>query len=460
MREERGKSQGVCVCGAVGGVNRMEVVSTEHVKEVANELFPDNQAEGVLSLVASEVELQMRQVVQDAAKFMRRARRQRMTTQDIDLALKHRTLPAVHGYTWSDPSTYKMFQNRNVFFLEEEDVDLKKLQESNEKLFLPTRIPLKPTFGIHWLAVDGIQPTIKENPHIHGSTAQDTTLAVKRSKASAEVARDQLSRELQIYFEKVVHAVEDSALGNVAAQRSLFTSVSQDPGLQQLMRYLSKFVHETVTNNTRNLRLLWSVMRLTRSILVNPNLDKELYLHQLMPAILTCIVHKELCSNYFQDHWSLRRFAAELLPIIVYSKCGQKYEMVKARVIKTLQDALVQNDRPMTTQYGAIVGITAMGPLTVQVILLPIMRKSLLRYGKLVEASTNEGKRFEAQQCIGALQTSFGKYTKSWKSPDLSSAVLLDVHLKPARSAVAAIGEATLPWTCSSDVSDVCQLFV
>jgi transcription initiation factor TFIID subunit 6 len=227
------------------------------------------------------------------------------------------------------------------------------------------------------------------------------------------------------------------------------------------MRFFSKFIHNTVAENARNLGLLWAIMRLTRAILVNPNLDKELYLHQLLPSILTCIVHKELCNNFLQDHWALRRYAAELLPIIVYGECGQKYETVKARVTKTLHEALIKNDCPMTTQYGAIVAITAMGPLTIQAILLPMMRKSLMRYSKVAAAaSSNEGKRMEAQQCLGAMQAAFGQYVRGWNSPVLSSAILLDVHLKPARAAIAAIGEPALPWTCSSVVSDECEMFV
>mmetsp|Transcript_9890 Transcript_9890/g.31597 ORF Transcript_9890/g.31597 Transcript_9890/m.31597 type:complete len:198 (+) Transcript_9890:72-665(+) len=187
-------------------------------------------------------------------------------------------------------------------------------------------------------------------------------------------------------------------------------------------------------------------MRLTRCILINPNLDKELYLHQMMPPILTCIVHRKLCSSPFMDHWSLRSFSARLIPL-VYSQYGETYKDIRPRVTRTLRDALLSKDRPMTTQYGAIVGLAAMGPLTVQSVLLPVMRKLFNRFNRVMLEATSVLRRVEAQHCIGALQAAFGTYLRACSSPVLAKAILLEEHVKPARAVLSASGEASLPWT-------------
>mmetsp|Transcript_11368 Transcript_11368/g.22221 ORF Transcript_11368/g.22221 Transcript_11368/m.22221 type:complete len:436 (+) Transcript_11368:426-1733(+) len=428
----------------------MEVVSEDSVSVVAEELGVN--AESVLSQVAAEVEYQLRHLVQDAGKFMRRARRQRLTTKDVENALRVRKIPVVHGFGFSKPDKFKFLQYQNLYFLEQEDVDLARILEDSEQLFLPKKVPLRPSFGIHWLAINGVQPTIAENPHL--LEGQGTAKEKVKSDPQHGIAKHVLTKELQIYYEKVVLAVVEAALGNSAAAESVYASLAVDPGLQQLMPYLAKFIFDQVNKSLSNLALLKSVMRLTRCILVNPNLDKELYLHEMMPVIMTCIVHRRLCTSPFQDHWSLRDAAATLIPL-VYAQYGDTYQNIKPRIQKTLKDALDDKfRRPLTTQYGAIVGIAAMGPLTVQAVLLPIMSKLLKRYNRALRKSKSILERREAQHCIGALQAAFGSYLRACASPDLAKAILLEEHAENARAVANAAGEATIPWQPHTPATD------
>lgn len=438
----------------------MEVVTGESVTLVAEELGVD--ASSVVSEVAAEVEYKLRQLVQDASKFMRRSRRKQLKTADVEHALRVRGWGSLHGFGYAEPEKFKFLQHQHLFFLEDEDVDLAKVLDDSEKLFLPTKVPLRPSFGLHWLAVDGVQPTIAENPHLLES--QQDSLSAKaqvRSDPQHALAKHELSKELHIYYEKLVTAVIDTALGNRAAAESVYASLASDPGLQPLMPHLSKFVFDQVNKSLTSLALLTSVMRLARCVLVNPNLHKELYLHQLMPPILTCIVHRKLCATPFQNHWALRDFAASLVPLVC-SQFGDTYKDIKPRVTKTLRDALLDKERPMTTQYGAIVGIAALGPLTVQSVLLPVLRKLLNRYNKVVaNKTTTILKRTEAHNCLGALQAAFGAYLRACASPapTLARALLLEEHYKPVRAVASAAGEATLPWTASASTSHL-NLFI
>ncbi|GBG33736.1 Transcription initiation factor TFIID subunit 6 [Hondaea fermentalgiana] len=367
----------------------------------------------------------------------------RLTIDDVENALRVRKIPVVHGFGVSKPDRFKFLQYQNLYFLEQEDVDLGRILEDSEQLFLPKKVPLRPSFGIHWLAINGVQPTIAENPHL--LEGQGTAKEKVKSDPQNGIAKHVLTKELQIYYEKVVLAVVEAALGNSAAAESVYASLAVDPGLQQLMPYLAKFIFDQVNKSLSNLALLKSVMRLTRCILINPNLDKELYLHEMMPPIMTCIVHRRLCTSPFQDHWSLRDAAATLIPI-VYGQYGDTYQNIKPRVQNTLRDALMRKDRPLTTQYGAIVGIAAMGPLTVQAVLLPVMAKLLRRYSKAMLRSRSILERREAQHCVGALQSAFGSYLRACASPELSKAILLEEHAEMARAVALAAGEATIPW--------------
>ena len=53
-------------------------------------------------------------------------------------------------------------------------------------------------------------------------------------------------------------------------------------------------------------------VRLEDSLLSNPNLFPELYLHQMLPPLLTCVVSKSLVRpGATGNHWTLRREAAK-----------------------------------------------------------------------------------------------------------------------------------------------------
>lgn len=54
-------------------------------------------------------------------------------------------------------------------------------------------------------------------------------------------------------------------------------SITNDPGLQQLLPYFVQFVTDKVANNGKTLPVLMSVMRLVKAMLENPNLFVEPY---------------------------------------------------------------------------------------------------------------------------------------------------------------------------------------
>ena len=53
---------------------------------------------------------------------------------------------------------------------------------------------------------------------------------------------------------------------------------------------------------------------MVKSLLENQTLFLEKYLHELIPAVTTCIVARQLCARPDVDnHWALRDFASRLM---------------------------------------------------------------------------------------------------------------------------------------------------
>ena len=95
---------------------------------------------------------------------MKHSKRLKLTTRDIDNALLLKGYTSLHGYGSADPLNFaysRQSQGQTLFFLKERDVDLGSLAAKTEG-FPP--IPLKPSYAMHWLALDGVQPAIVENP--------------------------------------------------------------------------------------------------------------------------------------------------------------------------------------------------------------------------------------------------------------------------------------------------------
>jgi len=127
-----------------------------------------------------------------------------------------------------------------------------------------------------------------------------------------------------------------------------------------------------------------------------------------MPALLTCLVGKRLCEKIEEDHWELRNYCANLLAYLC-KRYGDSYENLQARITKTLLQAFLDPNKALTTHYGAIVGMTALGHHVIQLLLLP----NIGAYMKLLEPELNSPnfvKKEEARRCHAALLNAAGRY--------------------------------------------------
>ena len=110
----------------------------------------------------------------------------------------------------------------------------------------------------------------------YGVKVDTNTLQTDETKVSQQknLVKHVLSEEMQQYFKTVTEAILGT---DFEVQQAAFKSLSGDPGLHQLLPYLSQFVYEAVKQNLTNIRVLASVLRAARCLLTNPNLHIELY---------------------------------------------------------------------------------------------------------------------------------------------------------------------------------------
>jgi len=175
-----------------------------------------------------------------------------------------------------------------------------------------------------------------------------------RSVANAAVQlqlplRHAVSRELQVYFDRVVGLILTTpapsagaasapgaaaggqaglggtsvgqqgagaaAAGGVSAdkQATLLTgalsSVASDPGLHPLVPYFCSFIADGVKQHLSNLVVLERLLLLTRALLANPGVHLAPYLQQLLPAVMTCVVTKTIGEKDGQKQGAASKLA-------------------------------------------------------------------------------------------------------------------------------------------------------
>ncbi|KAF9984663.1 hypothetical protein BGZ75_003759 [Mortierella antarctica] len=385
--------------------------------DIAESVGIPNLKDDVAVSLAQDVEYRIHEIVQEAMKFMRHGKRTKLTVDDINNALRVRNVEPLYGFSTADSTRFRRTTagtsatgTNELFFVEDEELDFESILSAP----LP-KVPLDVTYTAHWLAIEGVQPAIPQNPTptdaktdiLHkriklDAATQPVIPGIKTGSSSgnqgntnnanssssnhannasgAEIkplVKHVLSKELQMFYERLTSAVlsPDEVL-----RATGISSLQNDPGLHQLLPYFVQLVAEKVTLNLRNLSVLESMMAMVHALLDNRNLFVEPYLHQLMPAILTCIVGKRLGETPQEDHWSLRSTATDIL-LLICRRYGTSYHTLQPRITRTLLRAFLDPEKALTTHYGAILGLSRLGNEVFKTLVLP----NLKTYSTVIE---------------------------------------------------------------------------
>lgn len=202
---------------------------------------------------------------------MRHGRRTTMTTSDIDQAFRVLNIEPLYGHSASNPPTFKRAlpfpqvpAAGPVYFVEDEEIDFDRVLRE-EKIALPKGV----SWTAHWLAVEGVQPLIPENPpaiprdtddaiktepQLNGSgtlltAISATTPAAKRQQQQQQqqqhLVKQVLSRELQLYYTRLTSSLLPPS-SDFAKRTAALASLRNDAGLQALLPYLIRWVGEGV----------------------------------------------------------------------------------------------------------------------------------------------------------------------------------------------------------------------
>ncbi|KAK9446614.1 uncharacterized protein V1518DRAFT_141568 [Limtongia smithiae] len=347
---------------------------SDTVKDVAESLGIVNLQDEVSKTLAMDVEYRINEVLEEACKFMKHSKRTTLTTNDISMALRVLNVEPLYGYDSSRPVKFReavLGPGQTLYYIDDDEVDFEKIINMQ----LP-KVPREVSFTAHWLAVDGVQPAIPQNPAQAGS-APAAALQHQGVATGADVevkapVRHALSKELQLYFERVVDELTDESSPPVI-KNAVLHSIGNDPGLHQLVPYFIQFVAEKIRTHLKDPATLYLMLQVIHNLLSNPTIFIEPYIHSIMPPILTLLVGKRIgqTQSATDMHYKVRDFAASLLQQVC-TKYADTYHTLKPRVTRTLLKAFMDPSKSSTigTQYGALSGLRAIGPEVIRVLVL------------------------------------------------------------------------------------------
>ena len=148
--------------------------------------------------------------------------------------------------------------------------------------------------------------------------------------------------------------------------------MSSDPGIQPLVPRFVAFLSEGVKLNVAQLHYVQLIylMRMLRSLVENPNLTLDSYVHELLPACASCCMSKQVCRNPTTDnHWALRTFSARQLAFLV-RKYTTETNQIHARIVRLVSRVLQDPTSALVSCFGGLAIIGELGDEVVRSTLL------------------------------------------------------------------------------------------
>ena len=137
------------------------LLSYESIKMIGEGVGVSGISEDVATTIAEDLEYRLKEIVQDGLKFMRHSKRRRMKCSDLDCAMRAKNIEPLYGFDSAEycPFKHTTGGSKEYFYPDDKEFELTDLISAP----LPA-LPVDATLRAHWLAVDGVQPAIPENP--------------------------------------------------------------------------------------------------------------------------------------------------------------------------------------------------------------------------------------------------------------------------------------------------------
>lgn len=143
----------------MSGNNRFSISSIKFIGDISEIGSLSDEAALFMS---NQVTQKLRTLIKEAEKFCFHSRRRKLLTKDIDHALKVMNFQPILGFYCNEiiPFRFATGGGHKVFYYDDREIEL---ADVIARVNIP-KLPQDVAIESHWLAIDGVQPAIPENP--------------------------------------------------------------------------------------------------------------------------------------------------------------------------------------------------------------------------------------------------------------------------------------------------------
>lgn len=314
-----------------------------------------------ISILSQDIEYRVKELCQEASKFMLFSKRSKLAIEDINNALITRNVDPLFGY---DPKDNLVFKNdllkSSIFYVPDEEIDLEEFL--NQPL---PKMPSAPAITSHWLAIEGVQPQVPQNPIVVEKPAikQNQLTPYTEESEFKNTTKHIISKELSLYYEKLLSFLEDEEKVTIAID-----CLKTESGIQQLIPYLIQNIKEKIVKYMST-DLLSNFILFYYSLLQNEHIFIDPYLHQIIPSLLTTVIGKRVKTM------EIRKLGAETVKF-VFDKYGKTYDTLGPRIIKSLSKIWLDDSKTENSHYAALYTLSILSPHVIE----SVIRKEKYRY--------------------------------------------------------------------------------
>jgi transcription initiation factor TFIID subunit 6 len=248
--------------------------------------------------------------------------RRRLHANDINMALQWRGSEKIYATGMVGGGRFVNSSSRD-----DKKIMLKDYLKTEMKFKPPQEVGLT----LHWLAVDGVQPDIPQNPSRYSKRKRQVVHRVDNDDDGDEghASGDDgiqvtqllprlLSEELRLYFKRITVAVESGGANPVTRknQDEALSSLSHDPGLQELAPFMINYVTKNLYNSVGNPEHCRTLIRMAQALLINPHIHLELYVRRTGKDCVIGLSLSLFCRIF--NHFSHECFRYLLIITISY----------------------------------------------------------------------------------------------------------------------------------------------
>ncbi|KAI5173247.1 transcription initiation factor TFIID subunit 6 [Pancytospora epiphaga] len=340
-----------------------------------------NIEDDALRILSQDLEYRLKEVCQEASKFMLASHRTKLSISDVNYALMSRNVEPLFGYDSQETLVFRGLPC-GIYYVPEEELDLEEYLDKP----IP-KIPLRPYIQSHWLAIEGVQPPIQQNPVLieKPTVKLDSLTLYQEEMELKQQNKHLLTKELSMYFDKILQTMETDP--EVA-----ILCLHNESGIQQLVPYFIHHFKVEMKKNLNNELVLNTILRLFSSLLNNKFIFIDPYLHEILPSLLSCIVGVSIGESV--------RYNASNIVKYVYDEYSIKYATLAPRIIGYFQMIWLDEEKPIESQYGALLCLSMLSKDVIDEYIMKNAEEYKSKHPKVMKLLEDISKRRVAHESV------------------------------------------------------------